>query len=721
MKETRMSQKVKLIIVALVVSSVGIWWVTHKKDPVDAAMAQGKTPADFPQTASSWFDAMDGGIALTDEERKGRNTWLIWTGGNQDFWHHMATHSFGTVDLLKILDTRQRKERFEWYGVMNDPDMQAATKPDAYGLWLDTPKGELPKDVDPAVYGVPSGIVGLRLYPNPEFDEKAKAAWDAERYYKDQSYYYDTKLVRPYKVGMSCGFCHVSFHPNHPPENPAEPQWANLSNNIGAQYMWISRVFGYDLKPDNFIWQIFNTMPPGAIDTSFIATDNINNPRTMNAIYNVGARLSVGQVEKQGPQNMHFQGQKPEMPVPHILKDGADSVGILGALSRVYINIGQFHQQWFENHNPILGGKPQTPFPVEKAQKNSVYWQSTAERVGPLAAFFLKAAGPMPLKAAEGGTDYLTQDAAILERGKTLFADNCASCHSSKQPSVAKGSDEYKTKMREIVMAEDFLENNFLSTDERIPVTELKTNACSALATNAMRGHVWDNFSSDTYKNLPAVGPIEVQHPLTGATFTYTPPAGGPGYTRVPSLVATWASAPFFHNNALGIYVQDPSVKGRMQAFDDAMEKLLNPEKRLGLASVYRTTEESWLRVNPAFIPKVLQPLLGELKDADGNVAIGPIPKGTPVNLLVNIDMALDDAEKIKNNLKVLLKVKKALKNIHEQQLTGDAAAAALTPLVDDLISISKCPDFVTDRGHYYGVDLSAEDKKALTEYVKYF
>ena len=115
-------------------------------------------------------------------------------------------------------------------------------------------------------------------------------------------------------VGMSCGFCHVSFHPNHAPENPAEPKWANLSNNIGAQYMWISRVFGYDLKPDNFIWQIFNTMQPGAIDTSFIATDNINNPRTMNAIYNVGARLGVGQVEKQGPQNMHFEGQKVKWP-----------------------------------------------------------------------------------------------------------------------------------------------------------------------------------------------------------------------------------------------------------------------------------------------------------------------------------------------------------------------------------------------------------------------
>ncbi|MEY4589662.1 MAG: hypothetical protein RL497_1738 [Pseudomonadota bacterium] len=716
-----MSNKTSLILVALGIISLATWWTTHKPAPIDTPKAEGKTPADFPQTASSWYDAMDGGIALSDEERKGRNTWLIWTGGNQEFWNHMATHSFGSVDLLKILDTRKRAERFDWYGVMNDPDMQKANKADEFGLWLDTPKGDLPKDVDPKIYGKASGIVGLRLYPNPDFDEKAKAAWNAERYYTDQDYYYNPKLVRPYMVGMSCGFCHVSFHPNHPPANPAEPAWANLSNNIGAQYLWISRVFGYDLKPDNFIWQIFNTMQPGAIDTSFIATDNINNPRTMNAIYNVGARLSVGQLEKQGPNNMHFEGQKAEMTVPHILKDGSDSVGILGALSRVYINIGQFHQQWFENHNPILGGKPQTPFPVEKAQKNSVYWQSTAERVGPLAAFFLKSAVPTPLNATDEGKAFLTDDETVLKQGKMVFSDHCASCHSSKQPTAAKGSDDYKTQMREIVLKDDFLENNYLATDERIAVTELKTNACSALATNAMKGHVWDNFSSDTYKNLPAVGPIEVQHPLTGATFKYTPPGGGPGYTRVASLVATWASAPLLHNNSVGAYVQDPSVKGRMQAFEDAIDKLLNPEKRLGLASVYRTTEESWLRIHPTFIPKLLQPLLGELKDEDGNIAIGPIPKGTPINLLVNIDMSLDDAEKIKNNIKVLLKVKKALKEIHREKLTGDAATAVLKPLVDDLISISKCPDYVTDRGHYYGSDLPAEDKHALIEFIKYF
>ena len=59
--------------------------------------------------------------------------------------------------------------------------------------------------------------------------------------------YYDPKLIRPYRVGMSCAFCHVSFHPLHPPADPAAPTWQNLSTNIGAQYFWVGRIFGYDL------------------------------------------------------------------------------------------------------------------------------------------------------------------------------------------------------------------------------------------------------------------------------------------------------------------------------------------------------------------------------------------------------------------------------------------------------------------------------------------
>ena len=64
--------------------------------------------------------------------------------------------------------------------------------------------------------------------------------------------------------------------------------------------------------------------------------------------------------------------------------------------------------------------------------------------------------------------------------------------------------------------APDFLDGNYLSTEARVPVTLLQTNACSPLATNALAGNIWDNFSSQSYKTLPSVGMITVHDPFTG-------------------------------------------------------------------------------------------------------------------------------------------------------------------------------------------------------------
>ena len=67
-------------------------------------------------------------------------------------------------------------------------------------------------------------------------------------------------------------------------------------------------------------------------------------------------------------------------------------------------------------------------------------------------------------------------------------------------------TEDFKAEMREIVHADDFLDGNYLSNELRVPVTLLETNACSPLATNAIAGNIWDNFSSQTYKELPSVG-----------------------------------------------------------------------------------------------------------------------------------------------------------------------------------------------------------------------
>ena len=53
--------------------------------------------------------------------------------------------------------------------------------------------------------------------------------------------------------------------------------------------------------------------------------------------------------------------------------------------------------------------------------------------------------------------------------------------------------------MTEKVLADDFLTDNYLSTERRIPVTLLQTNTCSPLATT-LSGANLDNFSSQTLR-----------------------------------------------------------------------------------------------------------------------------------------------------------------------------------------------------------------------------
>ncbi len=52
------------------------------------------------------FSRHDGGVALTAQEITGRNTWLVWSGGNDRFWDGMTATTFGGFDLLKTISSR---------------------------------------------------------------------------------------------------------------------------------------------------------------------------------------------------------------------------------------------------------------------------------------------------------------------------------------------------------------------------------------------------------------------------------------------------------------------------------------------------------------------------------------------------------------------------------------------------------------------------------------
>src|SRR5260370_36635951 len=121
--------------------------------------------------------------------------------------------------------------------------------------------------------------------------------------------------------------------------------------------------------------------------------------------------------------------------------------------------------------------------------------------------------------------------------------------------------------MRDSGLAPDLAQGTYLSTELRVPVTLLQTNACSPLATNAIGGNIWDNFSSQSYKDLPSAGTATIYDPFTGEAKAYLLPAGGRGYTRPPSLISVWSTAPFLLNNSLGKFNSSPSLDSRRGSF----------------------------------------------------------------------------------------------------------------------------------------------------------
>src|SRR5262245_6499346 len=152
--------------------------------------ANGRKPEDFPELADDVFKPMDGGIELAADEIKGRNTWNLWCGGNEQFWDRMSRESYGLIDLLKTIDSRKRGTRFKEMGLINQPGYRQTTQADKFGLWIDEPiegQGEA-ASIDPKVHGRPTGIMGFRLFDNPAFDKKAADKWDADKFYTDAEY-----------------------------------------------------------------------------------------------------------------------------------------------------------------------------------------------------------------------------------------------------------------------------------------------------------------------------------------------------------------------------------------------------------------------------------------------------------------------------------------------------------------------------------------------------
>ena len=104
----RIKSLIKILVVLIVLAFAALYaaakWWPHGPKPgtvPDEAKAAGRAPESFPAADEDYFQDMDGGVtkSMSPADRqhavKGRNTWIVWTGGNDRFWDGLTGSTFG--------------------------------------------------------------------------------------------------------------------------------------------------------------------------------------------------------------------------------------------------------------------------------------------------------------------------------------------------------------------------------------------------------------------------------------------------------------------------------------------------------------------------------------------------------------------------------------------------------------------------------------------------
>jgi hypothetical protein len=807
------------------------------------AASPASSPADKSRPDNPGFYA--GESILNPSERAGREIWYKATAGNSRFHTYVFQQRVNVlIDWYRVLNANERGDRFAAWGIINDPgccvpgskDCPATSLEQTYGFEWCPGDEELLKFVgktgyrDPACdykdapidpedphnkakdqrqtscdleFGTSTGALGIRKFPNPRFDKArwlkvngSLASWEGYRgaISKDPkssdsslNRLADGSIEPPFLIGTACGSCHIAFDPLNPPKDPANPQWANIKGAIGNQYSRISEVLTSGMSGSTLETQMFAYARPGTSDTSAIATDQIHNPGTMNAIINTDVRpkftgekvnkwRKAASCAKQdascwcepGRDNKCWQRGTATETVHHILKGGEDSIGAHEAIQRVYFNIGSCSEQCWLNHltdlrqlDPTGRNFGQTPFDIGQCRRDCPNFRAIEDRLPNILAFLMSkeadATDLVVARAAARRADNpkATYTAADLQRdldkqfgpdavkkGREVFADNCARCHSSIPPTA---EDSFKNRDFGATKAGG-MRADWLGSDKPTLATEVGTNRCRALHSNHMTGHIWEEYGSETLRAQVADPNIKEPH------------EGGRGYYRNISLVSLWAHAPLMHNNSIGpelcgqpsnkanqfyrspyvdadkktlpagkapaCWPYDPSVEGRYKLYVASMEELLNPSKRV--PKLARFDQEVRIALGPrTWDGKEEKQILG--------FAL-VLPAGTSVG-----GMASFQHKAFVNDL-ILAKVKpdvldaKLVKQLGEKE--GKQVAAELRTITQELAKdpeklvetirshprlveiYSSCTADIENRGHPFGETLSDQDKKALIAFL---
>jgi hypothetical protein len=254
-----------------------------------------------------------------------------------------------------------------------------------------------------------------------------------------------------------------------------------------------------------------------------------------------------------------------------------------------------------------------------------------------------------------------------------------------------------------------------------------------------MKGHIWDEYGSETLRAKP--GDPNIKEPSDG----------GQGYYRNISLLSVWAHAPFMHNNAIGPeiyggaedvfynspYVQnvnghfvpmptppspwefDPSVEGRYKLFKASMYELLNPRNRIPKVSGFENEVQIYLG-----------PTLWLEKDKRLPIDLTlKFPKGTPSakignfrykSYLYDLWSAKHQPEDLDARYQTAPDVARILRTV-AGKMSDDPRNAILAFQEGgrELLHVySSSMAIVENEGHTFGEDLSPADKDALIAFL---
>ena len=411
-----------------------------------------------------------------------------------------------------------------------------------------TPHGSVDQRQDPCDlrFGTSTGALGLRKFPNPNFDPEkwrklngSLASWDAYSKFmagddgsgdSRTNRLFDGSIEPPFRIGMSCGACHISYSALKPPADPNNPKWENIDGLVGNQFSRVSQLLasGHVAAPSRVATDCagatryrrhIRAANGHRVESrnnehhrQFCAAPHLRpaHPQMAQSVPCPGGPQATCWCEPQKPGKCWQRSERIEA-VQNILKGGEDNIGAAEAIQRVYFNIGSCAEQCWLNHVPDLRAIDpsqrnygQTPFDIGQCRRDCASFRAIEDRLQNVVDF-LPDRRPSDLYVARGLSRPTELNAQLDQEfgqgavalGRDVFARTCAGCHSSQSPPFDK-ANFHATDPKDPTLRLDFLSN-----EQPVFATRVGTYAGRAMHSNHMPSRVWAEYARDHFARAP--------------------------------------------------------------------------------------------------------------------------------------------------------------------------------------------------------------------------